>query len=112
MIWTIGEILNYPISAALIADISPRHLRGTYQGIFQTIRALSAVIAPALGGFVLQYLGSTFFWQCCLATGLLIALGYGILGKVRHTYASGRIRCTIESQPAVLPLEVELPIEQ
>jgi MFS family permease len=112
VIWTVGEILNYPISVALIADISPQHLRGTYQGIFQTIRALSAVIAPALGGFVLQHLGATIFWQCCLATGLLVALGYVILGKVRRTYAAGPTLCTIEPRPAARPLEVELPIEE
>ncbi|WP_040445805.1 hypothetical protein [Ktedonobacter racemifer] len=62
-----------------------------------------------MDGFVLQYLGATFFWQCCLAKGLLIALGYVILGKVRCTYAGDPTLCTIEPQPAALPLEVELP---
>ncbi|GHO64617.1 MFS transporter [Ktedonobacter sp. SOSP1-52] len=88
VIWTVGEILNYPISSAIIASISPKHLRGTYQGVFQTIRALSTVIAPALGGFVLQYLGAPFFWQCCLAAGLLIALGYVVLGNARRRRAA------------------------
>lgn len=104
VIWTVGEILNYPIATAIIADISPKHLRGTYQGTFQTTRALSSVIAPALGGFALQYLGATLFWQCCLVAGLLIALGYFVLGKARRVREA---RLALRSTEA-LPAEVSV----
>jgi MFS family permease len=81
IIWTIGEILYSSISPIVIANIAPSHLRGTYQGIFQTIRALAVVIAPALAGIVLQHLGATIFWRSCFVIGLFTATGYFLLGK-------------------------------
>ncbi|WP_307812047.1 MFS transporter [Ktedonobacter sp. SOSP1-85] len=112
MIWTVGEILNYPISTAIIVDISPKHLRGTYQGVFQTVRALSTVIAPALGGFALQYLGATFFWQCCLVTGLLIALGYFILGNARRVREARLALHVVEPLPAASPVGSEISVSE
>ncbi|SRR5712692_269469 len=80
VIWTVGEILYSSISPTVIANISPSHLRGTYQGTFQTVRAVAIVIAPALAGLVLQHLGATIFWRSCFVVGLLTATGYLLLG--------------------------------
>jgi MFS family permease len=76
LIWTMGEMLSYPMATALIAELAPRSLRGSYQGIYSTIRATAAVVAPALGGLLLESLGSSVFWGCCLLAGTLIACGY------------------------------------
>ncbi|GHO47947.1 MDR family MFS transporter [Ktedonospora formicarum] len=86
LIWTLGEILYDPISNALITDIAPKHLRGTYQGIFQTVRSGALVIGPVLGGFALQSLGSAIFWQCCFVVGLFVAAGCFVLGRIRRTF--------------------------
>jgi MFS family permease len=76
LIWTCGEIIYYPLSTALIASISPSHLRGVYQGIFGTMTGVSYLIAPALGGAIMQYLGAAALWRTCLVTGLFIACAY------------------------------------
>ncbi len=85
LIWTCGEIIYYPLSTALIASISPSHLRSIYQGIFGTMTGLSYLIAPALGGAMMQYLGAATLWHTCLVIGLLIACAYLVLGKVQQT---------------------------
>lgn len=82
--WTIGEILSYPIALALIAELSPPLLRGSYQGVYSSIRALSSLLAPALGGLILERLGSSVLWSCCFAVSALIAGGYLILYKLRQ----------------------------
>lgn len=76
LIWTSGEIIYYPLSTALIAAISPAHLRGVYQGIFDTMYGLSFLIGPLLGGIILQYLGAAVLWSGCLVMGILMACAY------------------------------------
>ncbi|GHO49971.1 MDR family MFS transporter [Ktedonospora formicarum] len=106
LIWTLGEILFYPVSNALIAEIAPKHLRGTYQGIYQTVRATALVIGPVLGGYALQHLGSVIFWQCCFAIGLFVAVGYFIMGFARRTH---KAHLALSAQPL---LPVEGPLEE
>jgi MFS family permease len=98
LIWTCGEIIYYPLSTALIAAISPTHLRGIYQGFFGISTSLSSLIAPILGGIILQYLGSTYLWTCCLAMGILIACVYLVLGKVQQ--AMLQIKSRSANRPA------------
>ncbi|EFH83342.1 major facilitator transporter [Ktedonobacter racemifer DSM 44963] len=45
---------------------------------------LSYLIAPALGGVIMQYLGAATLWRACLVIGLLIACAYPVLGKVQQ----------------------------
>jgi MFS family permease len=84
LFWTTGEILCFPIVLALIADLSPPHLRGSYQGIYSSIRALSSLLAPMLGGVILEHAGSGALWSCCFVLSALIAGGYLILYRLRH----------------------------
>ncbi|GHO53331.1 MDR family MFS transporter [Ktedonobacter robiniae] len=104
-IWTLGEIPYFPTSVAIIADISPTHLRGTYQGIFQTIRAVAVVVAPGLGGFVMQQLNAAFLWQICFVIGLLVATGYFVLGRLHHSHKS-RAVLPVSNNNHALPAEV------
>ncbi|QBD76782.1 MFS transporter [Ktedonosporobacter rubrisoli] len=83
-IWTSGEIVYYPLSTALIASISPIHLRGVYQGFFGTFNSLALLLAPWLGGLVLQYAGASRLWQGCLFLGLLSAVAYLVLGQLQQ----------------------------
>src|ERR1051326_455590 len=76
LVWTMGEMLCYPIATALIAGLAHKPLRGSYQGIYSTIRATAALLAPTLGGLLLESLGSSAFWICCLLACALSACGY------------------------------------
>ncbi|MFD5764894.1 MDR family MFS transporter [Streptomyces sp. NPDC127049] len=74
VVWTLGEIGNTPTSFALVARISPDHLRGRYQGLYQVAWTGSAVVAPLVGGWVIHTWGAGPLWIGCLAVALAAAV--------------------------------------
>jgi MFS family permease len=70
-VWTLGEILGATVSPALVADLAPAELRGSYQGAFSMAWGLASCLAPALGGWVLERHGGASLWGGCLLLGLL-----------------------------------------
>jgi MFS family permease len=73
VVWTLGEIGNTPTSFALVARISPDHLRGRYQGLCQLAWTGSAVVAPLISGSVIHAWGAATLWIGCLIVGLAAA---------------------------------------
>lgn len=73
LVWTLGEILVAPLGPAVVADLAPDGLRGTYQGSFQASLAVGHLVAPLLGTAALAGLGSRAAWSACLVLGLVIA---------------------------------------
>ncbi|MBN1207029.1 MAG: MFS transporter [Myxococcaceae bacterium] len=70
-VWTLGEILGATVSFAVVADLAPPELRGSYQGAFSMAWGLAFCLAPAVGGWVLGHHGSSVLWGGCLLLGLL-----------------------------------------
>ncbi|WP_078899927.1 MDR family MFS transporter [Streptomyces sp. SBT349] len=80
VVWTMGEIGNTPTSFAIVARISPEHLRGRYQGLYQVAWTGSLVVAPLISGGVIHTYGTGPLWIGCLIVGLAAAaaqLGIG-----------------------------------
>ena len=78
-IWTFGEIAATSVAPAIIADLSPIHLRGVYQGIFGAAWGLSFFIGPLAGGWVFEHFGKNTLWYSCFGLGLILAFCYLIL---------------------------------
>jgi predicted MFS family arabinose efflux permease len=75
-LWTLGEVVGFPVAAAVTADLAPADLRGRYQGAFSMCWGVAFTIAPLAAGEVLTRRGGRFFWLCCLAVGSLVAIGH------------------------------------
>lgn len=75
-IWTMGEIIGATIAPAVVADLSPLELRGTFQGVFGAAFGFAAFIGPILGGWVFQHLGPTSLWAGAFTLACILALGY------------------------------------
>ncbi|MFL5354264.1 MDR family MFS transporter [Archangium sp.] len=73
VVWTLGEIAQSPVASAVVADLAPTEQRGTYQGAYYMLWALSSCLAPALGSWVLGHHGRYALWGGCLALGLFAA---------------------------------------
>jgi MFS family permease len=84
VIWTIGEMIQMPSVATLLAELSPAHLRGRYQGVFQLSWGVAGFLAPVLGGWVLQHRGGTPLWAGCFLIGLVVAGGHLATGSARR----------------------------
>jgi len=72
VLWTIGEILHHPASAAYVADLAPSHMRGRYQGAWEFTWSLAQTLGPLLGVLAFSW-SPTRFWLSCGALACLAA---------------------------------------
>ncbi|NJP31446.1 MFS transporter [Micromonospora sp. HSS6-12] len=100
LIWTVGEMLNSPSNATLIAELSPAELRGRYQGVFSLSWQVAGAVAPVLGGLVREQAGNTALWLGCAVIGGLMAVAHLVSGPARERRAAA-LRTATPVVPAV-----------
>lgn len=71
-IWTVGEMIHSPVSAAYVADLAPPHLRGRYQGTWGMAWSSGLILGPLLGTLLFSW-NSTGLWLVCGVLGLASA---------------------------------------
>ncbi len=76
ILWTVGEVVGFPVAAALVADLAPADMRGRYQGAFSMCWGIAFTIAPIAGGRLLTRFGPAAVWLACLAAGFAVAAGH------------------------------------
>lgn len=83
VVWTIGEIVSAPSTAAYPALVAPGELRGRYIAAMNTSQTLGYTAGPSLGTALYQSGGSWMWLMACLILGGLSALGMwtGVRGK-------------------------------
>nr|WP_229783883.1 MFS transporter [Deinococcus sedimenti] len=87
-VWTVGEIVAYSISKTIISELGPPAQRGTYIGLVGSMAGLATLLAPLLGGAMLQTLGAAGMWVVIAGLALLAALLLLALeGRVRARLA-------------------------
>ena len=70
VIFTFGEMIAMPISAAYVADLAPAHQRGLYMGTYGLTWSFAFVCGPSLG--MLLFSASRIgLWTTCGLLGLL-----------------------------------------
>jgi len=84
VLYTVGEVLGFPVASAIVADLAPADLRGRYQGAFSMSWGLAFTLSPLVGGEVLHRLGGRVLWLGCLAVALLMALAHLAAGPARR----------------------------
>src|SRR5689334_7059940 len=81
VIWTLGEIVHSPVSAAYVANLAPAHLRGRYQGTWGLTWSAGLILGPALGTLLFAW-NATGLWLFCGASGLLAAMLVLLSGRL------------------------------
>ncbi|SEG85320.1 Predicted arabinose efflux permease, MFS family [Nonomuraea solani] len=79
VIWTAGEIVTAGIPGAVVAALAPAALRGRYAGLFGFSWSLAAVLAPLMGGVLLD-VGPRTLWFTVGGVALASAAGMLLLG--------------------------------
>lgn len=78
VVWTLGEIVFFSLAPSLVADLAPRRLRGSYQGVYHAAWGAGAFLGPTVGGAVFERWGDATLWalDCALtaaaAAGMLL----------------------------------------
>ncbi len=73
MIFTFGEMIFFPITAAYTSEIAPANKRGEYMGYYQMTFSFAFSAGPWLGTVVYQHYGSIILWSGALVLGLITA---------------------------------------
>ncbi|MFH1809557.1 MAG: MFS transporter [Pseudomonadota bacterium] len=89
---TAGELLAFPLSQAIVADLSPPSLRGRYMGVFGLSFSIAIMGGAPLGGMALVHLGGGWTWALCFFVGSLSTGLYVVIRRqlaVRETVNTG-----------------------
>lgn len=89
VVWTVGEMLVFPIVASAVAERAPEESRGTTMGLLNLSFASAFVVAPLVGTWIYQNLGPERLWYGCGAVGLVVWAGFHAVA-VRTTPAAPR----------------------
>ena len=88
VLWTLGELGTFPIAATTVANIAPKDVRGTYQGLYNLVWPLSNAFSPLVGGWILNAFGSHVLWTCCTVMFVIVAIGFYVTRGPRERAAA------------------------
>ena len=88
VLWTFGEMLFFPASAAYATDIAPDARRGEYSGLYTMAFSLAFAIGPWAGTVVLERAGARVLWGATFLLGTLAAAMFLRLPQALHHGAS------------------------
>ncbi|HEV2757355.1 MAG TPA: MFS transporter [Actinomycetota bacterium] len=83
VLWTIGEVVDAPVSSAYVAALAPDHMRGRYMGAWGLTWSLGLILAPSVGAraFAASPNGA---WLACGAIGTAAAAIMLLAGRDRR----------------------------
>ncbi|UCE59546.1 MAG: MFS transporter [Phycisphaerales bacterium] len=81
VIWTCGEMINAPLTSAIVSDLAPVHLRARYMGVFSMCFSVALMIGVPLGGMVLERFGGDHLWGGSAAVGMTAAALYWVVRR-------------------------------
>lgn len=84
IVWTFGEMILLPGSAAWVAEMAPEGRRGEYMGLYMMAFSLAFMTGPWLGVRILESFGGGVVWGCALLCGLLSAAMMPAVGRTRR----------------------------
>jgi MFS family permease len=85
VVWTFGEMILLPGSAAFAADAAPSERRGEYLGLYSMSFSGAFAVAPWLGARTMELISPRALWIGCALCGALSAL---LLSRVRIVRSS------------------------
>jgi MFS family permease len=84
VVWTFGEMLFFPASAAYATDIAPESRRGEYSGLYTMVFSIAFAIGPWAGTVVFERLGARVLWGLTFLLGAAAAAMFLRLPEPAH----------------------------
>jgi MFS family permease len=85
VIWTFGEMILFPSTAAYVSELAPPARRGEYMGFYSMTFGIGFTLGPWAGLNVLESAGARTLWLACLAAGTVSTV---LLGRIRSEAAA------------------------
>lgn len=82
LIWTVGEMLIFPLFSGWVANRAGDANRGQYMGMFTFIFALSFVVGPYFGTHIYERFGPNSLWYGFGLVGIIVAFSFRILHRL------------------------------
>jgi predicted MFS family arabinose efflux permease len=70
LVWSLGEMIESPVSAAVAADRAPLHARGRYQAAYGAMFGVAWMLGPVLGTAIFAW-RQDVLWLACGVFGLV-----------------------------------------
>ena len=83
VLWTVGEMITFPVGGAQMADLAPPGRSGEYMGAYSSTFSPAMVVGPWAGSAALDRFGAAATWSGAFACGLLAAAVIGGAGVLR-----------------------------
>ncbi|HYO61319.1 MAG TPA: MFS transporter, partial [Actinomycetota bacterium] len=83
VLWTIGEVVDAPVSSAYVAGLAPEHMRGRYMGAWGQTWSLGLMLAPSLGARFYEA-APDGAWLACGVIGAAAAAIVLLLGREKR----------------------------
>jgi len=71
IIWTVGEMIFFPVTASYVSEIAPPKKRGEYMGYFQMTFSVGFMLGPWLGTEIYERLGPFYLWIIMFCIGMI-----------------------------------------
>jgi MFS family permease len=81
-IWTLGEILIFPLMSAFIANRASDFNRGKYMGSYIFTYSFAFILGPALGSWVYATFGPVTLWSGAGAAGVFVFGGFLFVNRL------------------------------
>ena len=104
LLWTVAEVVGFPVASALVADLAPAELRGRYQGAYSMTWGVALMLSPLVAGATLERFGAPTLWAGCLAVGATVALGHLVAAGPRRRRLSAIASEATTREDAVAPV--------
>jgi len=83
-LWTVGEVIGFPVASTMVANLAPPALRGRYQGAYSMCWGVAFAFSPLVAGETMQRLGPRPLWLLCFAVALAISAGHLLTAEPRR----------------------------
>ena len=80
VVWTFGEMILFPSTAAYVSELAPPTRRGEYMGFYSMTFGIGFTLGPWAGLSLLEAAGARTLWLACFAVGTVSTL---LLARLR-----------------------------
>jgi MFS family permease len=98
-LWTVGEVIGFPVASTMVANLAPAALRGRYQGAFSMCWGLAFTVSPLVAGEAMQRLGARSLWLLCFVVSVAVSAGHLLTAEPRRRRIAALTQSELEQPP-------------